>query len=60
MENKGYGKNQKMSSMEESSNFLLVCEKKKDSDTLVIVSIITKKGTDVFFQSLNLRTCIKM
>lgn len=59
MDNKGYSKNQKMSPMEESSNYLLVCEK-KDSDTQVIESIITKKGTDVFFQSLNPRKDIKM
>lgn len=59
MDNKGYSKNQKMSPMEESSNYLLVCEK-KDSDTQVIESIITKKGTDVFFQSLNPRKNIKM
>lgn len=59
MDNKGYSKNQKMSPMEESSNYLLVCEK-KDSDTQVIESIITKKGTDVFFQSLNSRKDIKM
>lgn len=51
MDNKGYSKNQKMSPMEESSNYLLVCEK-KDSDTQVIESIITKKGTDVFFHHL--------
>lgn len=59
MDIKGYSKNQKMSPMEESSNYLLVCEK-KDSDTQVIESIITKKGTDVFFQSLNPRKDIKM
>lgn len=59
MDNKGYSKNQKMSPIEESSNYLLVCEK-KDSDTQVIESIITKKGTDVFFQSLNPRKDIKM
>lgn len=59
MDNNGYSKNQKMSPIEESSNYLLVCEK-KDSDTQVIESIITKKGTDVFFQSLNPRKDIKM
>lgn len=59
MDNKGYSKNQKMSPIEKSSNYLLVCEK-KDSDTQVIESIITKKGTDVFFQSLNPRKDIKM